>query len=116
MAAGELDLAYRILDLDLVDSEGRRSGKVDDIELEGRAGEPTYVSAVLAGGDALVGRFPRHLRPLARRLIAGDASRVAWRHVTSCKPTVELDSPAGELGLALGDRDPIFFDDRIEGR
>src|SRR4051812_15945635 len=114
VAADELDLAYRILDLDLIDSAGRRSGKVDDLELDGDPGQPTYVAAVMSGGDALAGRFPRLLRPVAHRLFSGDARRVGWRHVTSYNPTLELAATAAELGLALGDRDPIFYDDRIE--
>jgi hypothetical protein len=32
----QVDLAYRLLDLDLVDREGRRCGKVDDLEFSGR--------------------------------------------------------------------------------
>ena len=44
----EIDLAYRLLDLDLVDSEGLRCGKVDDLELTGGPGEVTYVAAIVS--------------------------------------------------------------------
>jgi hypothetical protein len=51
----QVDLAYRLLDLDLVDREGRRCGKVDDLEFSGRPGEPLHVDAIVTGPGALPG-------------------------------------------------------------
>jgi hypothetical protein len=101
----QLDLAYRLLDLDLVDSDGRRCGKVDDLEITGRPGEPAYVVAVIAGPGAMPARFVRRLRGLAARLIRGGKTRVAWKGVADFDSTVELTSTAAQLGLARGDRD-----------
>jgi sporulation protein YlmC with PRC-barrel domain len=105
MAGGELDLAYRLLDLDLVDSEGIRCGKVDDLELDGAPGEPTYVAAILSGPGALPARFPRRFRAFAARLFKGGETRVPWNLVEDFDATVELGETAAALGLGQGDRD-----------
>jgi hypothetical protein len=101
----ELDLAYRLLDLDLVDRDGRRCGKVDDLELAGEPGEPLYVAAIVAGVAALPERFTRRLRRLARRVFRGDSTRVSWKVVEDFDAAVRLNATAAELGLARGDRD-----------
>jgi sporulation protein YlmC with PRC-barrel domain len=100
----ELDLAYRLLDLDLVDSEGRRCGKVDDLELTGRPGETAYVDAIVSGPKAARRRFPRRLRRFAARIFRGDETRVSWEQVEDFDAVVELRSTAAQLGLGEGDR------------
>ena len=100
----EIDLAYRLLDLDLVDSEDRRCGKVDDLELAGGAGEPTYVSALRSGPGALPARFVRRLRPAARRVFGEAFTRVPSELVDDVDSTVTLTKTAKELGLGEGDR------------
>jgi hypothetical protein len=105
MGANEqLDLAYRLLDLDLVDSEGRRCGKVDDLELAGGPRELTYVAAIRTGPGALPARFPRRLRPLARHLFGGESSAVPASLVDDFDATVRLTEAAEDLGLGEGDR------------
>ncbi|MDX6582929.1 MAG: hypothetical protein QOI10_2113 [Solirubrobacterales bacterium] len=101
----ELDLAYRLLDLDLVDSEGIRCGKVDDLALEGDPGRPTYVSAILSGTGAMPPRFPQRLQRLAARVFRGKVREVPWEEVEDFDATVVLHSPAAQLGLGDGDRD-----------
>jgi hypothetical protein len=105
MSGDELDLAYRVLDLDLVDSDGIRCGKVDDLEFDGAPGEPAYVSAVVTGIGALPARFPRRLRELASRVFRGGETCVAWDQVEDFDAAVELATTAVELGLGRGDRD-----------
>jgi sporulation protein YlmC with PRC-barrel domain len=105
MAANELDLAYRLLDLDLVDSEGIRCGKVDDLEFDGSPGEATYVAAIVAGPAVLPVRFPRRFRAFAARVFKGGQTRVPWGVVEDFDATVELGDTAAELGLGQGDRD-----------
>jgi hypothetical protein len=100
----ELDLAYRLLDLDLVDSEGRRCGKVDDLELSGGPGKPTYVAGIIAGPGALPARFPRWLRRHAARIFRGGKTRVSWKAVDDFNATVKLSSTAAQLRLGEGDR------------
>ena len=45
----ELDLGLGVLDHQLVDSEGRRCGKVDDLELEGVQENDPRVAAIVVG-------------------------------------------------------------------
>jgi hypothetical protein len=104
MAGHQLDLAYRLLDLDLVDSEGRRCGKVDDLEFDGAPGETAYVAAIVSGPDAMPARFPRRLRGWAARLLRGGETRVGWDRVEKFDAVVALRGTAAELGLAEGDR------------
>ena len=102
----QLDLAYRLLDLDLVDSEERRCGKVDDLEFAGGPGETTHLAAIVTGPGALPARFPRRfrLRKLAARIFRGGETRVGWDQVEDFDATVELRRTAAELGLGEGDR------------
>jgi hypothetical protein len=100
----EIDLAYRLLDLDLVDCGGRRCGKVDDIELVGEPGEPTYVSAVISGPGALPGRMRPFLRPLAKRIFGSARTRVPAGAIEDHDAVLELNRTARELGLGEGDR------------
>jgi hypothetical protein len=100
----QIDLAYRLLDLDLVDSEGRRCGKVDDLELEGGPGELTYVAAIRTGPGALPARFRPRFRGIARRLLRSGFKSVPSELVDDFDSAVTLTKTAEELGLAAGER------------
>jgi hypothetical protein len=100
----QFDLAYRLLDLDLVDSDGRRCGKVDDLELSGGPGEPTYVAAIIAGPGAMPARFIRPLRGLATRIFGRGKTRISSATVDDFDSVVRLTRTAAQLGLARGDR------------
>jgi sporulation protein YlmC with PRC-barrel domain len=96
-----VDLALGILDHQLVDSEGRRCGNVDDLELEGVRDETPRVEAILAGppvwrGRGLVGRF-------AATFARGRTIRVPWSEVDKIDSGVRLKKPAREYGLGRGD-------------
>ena len=111
MADDQLDLIYRLMDLDLLDSDERRSGKVDDLELDGEPGSATYVSAIVTGPGAMHRRLPRRLRGLGARLFGDKTVRVAWSDVDELDAgDVRLAKPADELDLAVGDRRlaPLF--------
>jgi hypothetical protein len=95
----QIDLAYRLLDLDLVDSEGIRCGKVDDLVLTGDPGEPAYVAAIRTGYGALPARFPRRLQRLARRIFGERSTDVPSRAVEDFDARVELNAPMQDLGL-----------------
>jgi sporulation protein YlmC with PRC-barrel domain len=97
----ELDLALSVLDHQLMDSEGRRCGNVDDLELEGvAAGEPRVV-AILTGPPAWRGRgvFGR----LAASIIRGELVRIPWEEVAEIESCVQLRKSAQELRLGRGD-------------
>jgi len=105
MSDGPIFIAHRLLDEQIVDAEGRRCGRVDDIELEGN---PPRVSALLVGVGIYPRRVPRRLRPLARRIFGeetwgANAMRVPWAEVDRIDSTVRLRKIAEELGLGEGD-------------
>ena len=105
MSEEEFDLVYRLLDLDLLDCEERRSGKIDDLELEGAPGETTYVSAIVTGTGALPRRLPRRLQRLGARVFGNRKESVPWSDVDKLEAAaIVLDKTAADLGLASGDR------------
>ena len=98
----ELDLALGVLDHQLLDADGRRCGKVDDLELEGiREGDPR-VAAILAGPSAWRGRG--RVGQIAAA-VAGRARlvRVPWGEVAEVDAGVRLRRKAHELRLGRGD-------------
>jgi sporulation protein YlmC with PRC-barrel domain len=102
---GQLFVAHRLLDEQIVDPEGRRCGRVDDIELRG---DPPKVTALLVGEGLYPRRLPKRLRPLARRLSGperwgSNALRIPWEAVDEIGSTVRLKGKAEELGLGHGD-------------
>jgi hypothetical protein len=97
----EIDLGLGILDHQLLDREGRRCGKADDLELEGvREGSPRVV-AILTGPSAWRGRG--RLGRLAARFARGQLVRVPWEEVAEVKAGIELRKTAAELRLGRGD-------------
>lgn len=98
---GSVDLALGILDHQLLDSDGRRCGNVDDLELEGvREGAPR-VKAILVGAPVWRGRGA--IGRLAGALGRGRTVRVPWSEVEKIDSGVRLKKPAREYGLARGD-------------
>lgn len=96
-----VDLGLGVLDHQLVDGEGRRCGKVDDLELEGvRDGDPRVV-AILTGPPAWAGRG--RVGRLAARLARGALVRVPWTEVEEIRAGVRLRKRADELRLGRGD-------------
>ena len=104
-AEGEIYVVHRLLDEQICDSDGRRVGRVDDIELRGN---PPRITALLVGEGLYPRRLPAWLAPLARR-IAGpetwgsNALRIPWEEVDELSSTVKLRKKAADLGLGQGD-------------
>jgi sporulation protein YlmC with PRC-barrel domain len=97
----EIDLGLGLFDHQLLDSEGRRCGKVDDLELEGvRDGDPRVV-ALLTGPPAWAGRG--RLGRLAARLVSGPLVRIPWEEVEKIESGVHLRQRAEELRLGRAD-------------
>jgi sporulation protein YlmC with PRC-barrel domain len=103
MRENEFDVGYRILDDDLIDSEGRRCGKVDDVEIEGSPGEPAHLKAILVGPGTWPRKLPGPLRKYAASLFRGNVVRVPWSEVEDITAVVNLKRPARELRLGRGD-------------
>ena len=105
MAGRSLDAALQLLDRQLVDSDGRLAGTVDDLELTfPEGGGPPLVTAILAGPGALSrrigGRFGAWLEAVANRLRGGDdrrPARVSFAVVKRIGSAVELSVPKAEL-------------------
>jgi sporulation protein YlmC with PRC-barrel domain len=98
-------VVHRLLDEQILDAEGRRCGRVDDIELRGN---PPRVTALLVGDGLYPRRLPRGLRRLARRLVGpltwgSNALRIPWEEVDRIDAAVRLRRKAEELGLGEGD-------------
>jgi sporulation protein YlmC with PRC-barrel domain len=97
----EIDLALGVLDHQLIDDDGRRCGKVDDLELEGLGESEPRVAAILVGPPAW--RERGRIGRLAARLARGRIVRVPWAEVSEVGAGVVLRKPARELGLGRGD-------------
>lgn len=96
---GSLKLLSEVRDLQVVDSEGRKCGVVDEIELEGAPGKAMRVKGLLIGPGAWRGRLPGWAYALVR-LIAGDrVTRVPWSAVDHVTSRVFLNRRGEDLGL-----------------
>lgn len=101
----EILIAHRLLDEQIVDSEGRRCGRVDDLELRGA---PPRITALLVGKGLYPRRLPKRLRRIARHLTGpevwgSNAVRIPWEEVGDLSSAVHLRKKAEELGLGEGD-------------
>lgn len=108
MSANRMDLAYRLLDDQLVDVDGRRCGRADDLEFDGDLGDPPALHAILSGSGTWHQRLPRPLRSLGARIfgtgvLGSDVIRVPWSQVDDISSVIRLKAKASELGLAQGD-------------
>jgi sporulation protein YlmC with PRC-barrel domain len=98
----ELDIGLGVLDHQLLDSDGRRCGNVDDLAIEGDPGEGGQVVAILSGPDVwrerggLLGR-------IAARIGGGGRVRVPWDEVAEIESHVRLKKKATDYGLGRGD-------------
>ena len=112
-SADTVDLALGVLDHQLLDSEGRRCGKVDDLELEGVAQGRPKVVAIVTGPGGLRGRG--WLGRLTARLSRSQTVVVPWAEVEEVRSGVQLRKAAKELRLGLGDDRARPWVERIPG-
>jgi sporulation protein YlmC with PRC-barrel domain len=109
----ELDLGLGLLDHQLLDSEGRRCGNVDDLELEGvREGSPR-ITAILVGPPVWRGRG--WLGRLFAFVARGETVRIPWDEVETIDSAVNLKKTARELRLGRGDDRLRPWIERIPG-
>ena len=93
----DVDVALNVLDHQLIDSDGRRCGKVDDLAIEDDA-----VVAILVGP----GTWPRRggwVGRLAARVGGSARVRIPWSEVKDIESHVVLCKRAAEYGLGRGD-------------
>ena len=98
----ELDIGLGVLDHQLLDSESRRCGNVDDLAIEGEPGQEAEVVAILSGPDVWRGRAGL-LGRIAARIGGGGRVRIPWDEVTEIESHVRLKKKASEYGLGRGD-------------
>jgi hypothetical protein len=112
-AARVLHLALSLLDRQLVDSDGRACGKVDDLELEPMPSEPDgplYVTAIHCGPGALLTRLGARrtgawLERVARLSDDGeDRGRVAIAKVRDIGNHVTVSVRRNDLATYNGER------------
>jgi len=94
-----IKLVSELLDLPLLDSEGKYCGIVDDVEFTGGAGKQLELKALLVGPGAYEGRMPAWAFWLVRTVAGDRLTRVPMDRVRTIGPVVKLDCPAGGLGL-----------------
>jgi sporulation protein YlmC with PRC-barrel domain len=102
LSLSELDIGLHVLDHQLLDRDGRRCGKVDDVAIEGGAGERPQVVALLIG-PGYWGQRAGWVGRLAGRIGGGSKVRIDWGEVAKIDSAVHLKNSATKLGLGRGD-------------
>jgi sporulation protein YlmC with PRC-barrel domain len=114
LSSSQIDIGLQVLDRQLLDRNGRRCGKVDDVAIEGGAGGAPEVVAILVGP----GYWPQRaglIGKLAGWIGGGRRVRVDWSDVRKIDSAVELKREATELGLGRGDDRLRPYVDKIPG-
>jgi sporulation protein YlmC with PRC-barrel domain len=114
LSGKEIDIGLNVLDHQLLDRDGRRCGKVDDLAIEGGAGEVPEVIAILCGPGHW-GQRAGWIGRLVGRIGGGRKVRVPWSEVAKLDSAIELKQGATELGLGRGDDRLRPYVDKIPG-
>lgn len=114
MNVKEIDIALSVLDHQLLDRDGRRCGNVDDLAIEGGAGEAVEVVAILCGPGYWAQRAG-WIGRLASWIGGGGKVRIEWSEVRKLDSAIELKHRATELGLGRGDDRVRPYVDKIPG-
>ena len=94
-----IKLVSELLDLPLLDSEGKYCGIVDDLEFSGAAGKELKLKAILVGPGAYSCRLPGWAMTVVKMVAGEELVRVPMDRVRSIDAVVHLRCSAGELGL-----------------
>lgn len=94
-----IKLVSELLDLPLLDSEGKYCGIVDDVELSGGPGKDVELKALLVGPGAYSGRMPRWASWIVKAVAGDRLTRVPIDKVRTIGPVVKLECSCSELGL-----------------
>jgi hypothetical protein len=116
----QMDLVYRVLDDQLVDVDGRRCGRADDLEFEGGLGEPPRLTSILSGSGTWHRRLPRRLRDAGARIFGPgvkgrDVIQVPWDQVDEIDAVIKLRAKAPDLGLGHGDDQVAAIVEKVPG-
>jgi sporulation protein YlmC with PRC-barrel domain len=94
-----IKLVSELLDMPLIDSEGKYCGIVDDVELKGSAGKPLELTALLVGPGAYAPRLPKWAMWVVARIAGDRVTRVSMSQVRTITNAVHLEQPGRDLGL-----------------
>jgi sporulation protein YlmC with PRC-barrel domain len=94
-----IKLVSELLDLPLIDSEGKYCGIVDDVELDGAAGRDLELKALLVGPGAYAGRLPCFAMAMVKAIVGSRIVRVPMDEVRTITDAVHLECPGRDLGL-----------------
>jgi sporulation protein YlmC with PRC-barrel domain len=111
----DIDLALAVLDRQIVDREGRKCGRVDDIQLTGTPGSPLTVDALLVGPGAWPGRMRSPIGQLLSRLGHRAETSVPWSDVREISHVVKIQSRAADHSLGLGEEPFRRLMERLPG-
>lgn len=92
-----IKLVSELLDLPLLDSEGKYCGVVDDVELEGT--RELKLKALLVGPGAYAGRLPGWAMALVKLVAGNRITSVPLDRVRTITDSVHLECPGRDLGL-----------------
>ena len=101
---GTIKLVAELLDLPLLDTEGKFCGIVDDLELEGAPGKKLRLKALLVGPGAYRGRMPKWAMWLVGTVAGDRITRVPIGEVRAIDSVVHLMRRGSELGLDKSER------------
>jgi sporulation protein YlmC with PRC-barrel domain len=110
-----LDMARQVLDRQLVDANNVPCGRVDDIELEGGAGDELKIKALLIGNGAASNRLPELCKAISRKIFGHRVVRVPWSEVSVITNRIKLKSGADELGLGEAKSPAAMFISKLPG-
>ena len=96
-----IKLVAELLDLPIVDKDGRYCGIVDDVELSGSAGKELRLEALLVGPGAYEGRLPGWWFWLVRKIAGDRIVRVKVERIDEIRSVVKLNCGAEEARLHM---------------
>jgi sporulation protein YlmC with PRC-barrel domain len=105
-----LPLVHDVLDAQLLDRRKQRIGRVDDVALELRPGQPLRVATVLVGGPVRARRIGRvavwinHLLRAIGRVRSPGVSRIPFTAVRTIGDMIELDVDGDTLESGHAER------------
>jgi hypothetical protein len=102
---GPLQVMRDLVDGELLSSDGRSLGRVDDVVAVLEDDGSVRLVEIVTGPEALAGRVASRLRPLARRLLRGRLdSRIPLSEVDELGPTIRLRGPAASYRTGRSDQ------------
>jgi sporulation protein YlmC with PRC-barrel domain len=94
-----LKLVSELLDLPILDKDGRACGIVDDVEFAGAPGKKTVIKALLVGPGAYRGRMPGWAFAVVRAVAGDRVTRVPFEEIETIGSAVKLKCTATQVGL-----------------